>query len=100
MTANVGMLAGKSIIKISSLNRADFDSGSIALVDGSGGANQHMFFGSSFSANGGTGHWDDSLDSLTLFVVKDMDAGQEYVIQFQLYNPPNAQVAQEPMIEV
>ena len=99
MTANVGMLAGQSMITVTGLNRADYESGSIALLDGSGGANQHLFFGSNFSASGGSGLWDDSLDSLTLFVVKDMDAAAEYVIQFQLYNPPNAQVAQEPRIE-
>ena len=39
------------------------------------------------------------MDSLTLFVVKDMDAAWDYVFKFELYNPPNAQQAQVPAIE-
>ena len=49
-------------------------------------------------ASPGTGFWNDTNDSLRLWVVQDTEAGSEYIIRFSIYNPPNAQLPAEPTI--
>jgi hypothetical protein len=51
------LIAGTSVITITGLNRPDFPSGQISVLDGSSGANQYTHFGRNFLGDGGTGSW-------------------------------------------
>ena len=108
MTANVPFMNGQTIITISGLSNADFGpevasgvgsrSTVINISDASGGAGHHRLFGSSFSGEAGTGHWDDVEDTLTLYVLQNTESASEYTFSFQLYNPPKDQLAATPQI--
>jgi len=99
MMANVPFKAGRTQILISKLTNADFPLGEIQIEDGSMGANHHLMFANTFFGTPGTGLWGDTDDSLRLWVVKDTEAGSEYVIRFKIYNPPNAQDPAQPTIK-
>ena len=108
MVANVPFMNGQTIITISGLSNADFGPevasavGStntvINISDASGGAGHHRLFGSSFSGEAGTGHWDDVTDTLTLYVLQNTESASEYTFSFKLYNPPKDQPAVTPRI--
>jgi hypothetical protein len=97
--ANVPFMAGQTEISIRGLSNADFPTGEIQILDGSMGGGNHLLFGNGFAGTPGTGHWNDGTDTLTLSVLQNTEAAAEYVIRFQVYNPPNAQGKATPQIE-
>ena len=89
ITANVPLLAQKSIVTLSGFTNADFPTGPIDILDAFAGLNNHLYFGAQFQGQApGTGYWDDSLKTLTLYLLENTEAASDLYFAFELYNPP------------
>jgi hypothetical protein len=99
LTANVPLLAKKSVIIISNLSKAEFETGTINIWDESGGAHHHLLFGEHFKARPGTGFWDNGNKILKLFLLGDTESATDYMFSFSIFNAPSEQLS-PPNIQV
>ena len=97
LTSNAGMKAGGTKVTITNLNNANWRAGNITLLDGPNKLGSHMSFSSSFTGARGEALWEGN--SLTLFVVRDIDCTAEIQLSFVLENPSCEQDAQPVSIQ-
>ena len=85
-------------ITISNLTGASFPTGPIQLVDPVAGQAQNSFSYAALSVPG-FGNWDNQSKSVTLFLVKSIDYSVDYVLSFQIQNPPLGQSMASVLIQ-
>ena len=108
IVANTFFSANGSVITITGLSNADWQTGAIPLADGPRGLGHHLFFSAepvtrdwteTDNRTKGRGYWDNVQKTLTLYVAADTDCATEYVFSFVLTNPCVQQSAPAISIE-